>query len=687
MQLALLLCAICPATGQMAHGDVSPSAGCAAPRCTIVRTAITVETLPHAPLLGLRIYTLMSSSLRTRIIVLCVAIVVCAMALIATSNFWMTRDSTLHLVQTQANQLAKAEADALSAWLLAKQRVVASLAPHTAAQDRVSVLKTAVQAGGFDQAYMGYPDRSYVFSENRAGRAADYDPTQRAWYKGALAANGASMTEPFIGATTQKLIITFSQLVGSSSQVQAVVAGDVLLESVIEDIAAIRPTPNSYAFLLSGRGTIVAHPQRDLVLQPLSALHPDLTLPKLTQQSEDLEQHLWQLQGREGYVLTQAIAGTPWVLAVVMDHAEVTAPLQHMLTLSLLVAVAVCALATALLFWSIRQTLLRLDAVRQAIHAAGDGNFSQRLQVQGKDELSEMAHAYNRFADNIAQVLYRMRDSSHSVEVAASEIAAGNQNLSERTEQQADHLAQTVVSVDQLTNNVQLNAQNANRANSLAQTASAVAHKGGTVVHGVVGVMQEINQASLRMADIIGVIDSIAFQTNILALNAAVEAARAGEQGRGFAVVASEVRQLAQRSATAAHEIKQLIDNSVTKVSSGSALVQEAGQTMQEIVHSVQSVAAIMGEISHASQSQSQDIAHINQVVNNMESSTQQNTALVEEAAAAAASLREQARVLAQMVSGFTLQEAHAAALPPSFTAPASASTSTASAAPALPAR
>ena len=596
----------------------------------------------------------MHLSLKTRIIVLCVAIVVSAMAAVAASNFFMTRSNTLHMVALQANQLAQAQAAGLGQWLHAKRSVVASLTPHTAAEDRVSILKTAVQAAGFDQAYMGYPDGSFIFSENRA-RAADYDPRGRAWYKGALAAQGASMTEPFIGASTKKLIITFSHLVGSSANVQAVVAGDVMLESVIETISAIKPTPSSYAFLVSGTGTVVAHPQRDLILKPMSAIHNGLNQESLAQSAS--AQTIWNLNGRDAYVFAQTIPGTNWQLAVVMDRTEVSASLQSMLTTSSLIALVLTGLAAGLLYWSISKALQRLEAVRQAINAAGEGNFNQRLHVQGNDELSEMSRAYNRFADSIVNVLHRMRDSSNSVETAACEIAAGNQNLSERTEHQADSLAQTVVSIDQLTQNVQLNAEHASRANALAQDATEVARRGGAVVDGVVDVMQEINQASLRMADIIGVIDSIAFQTNILALNAAVEAARAGEQGRGFAVVASEVRSLAQRSATAASEIKHLIHNSVSKVSSGSALVKDAGATMQEIVQSVQSVATIMSEISHATHSQSMGIAQINQSVVDMEGSTQQNTALVEEAAAAAASLREQARLLAQMVNSFSLQE------------------------------
>lgn len=418
-------------------------------------------------------------------------------------------------------------------------------------------------------------------------------------------------------------------------------------------VTAIRPTAHSFAFMVSGSGALVAHPDSKLLLQPISTLHADLQLNSLAANPA----RIWHLHDRDVYVFARPIAGTPWQLAIAMDAEEVTAELQATLRLTLMATLLVCVIAALALYVAVSRALVRLHQVQNAITAAGEGDFTTRLQLQGQDELTRIAAAYNQFAENITQVLHRIQGTGSSVEVAASEIAAGNQNLSTRTEQQADALAHTAQSLQQLTDNVQRNAEHANSANQLAHTAYDVAHKGGHVVDNVVQVMQDIQQSSRRIADIIGVIDGIAFQTNILALNAAVEAARAGEQGRGFAVVAGEVRQLAQRSATAAREIHQLINESVQKVGNGTSMVQDAGQTMQEIVQSVQHVTGIMAEISAASQAQSHDIAQINQAVVNMEGSTQQNTALVEEAAAAASSLREQAAVLAQLVHQFCLRQ------------------------------
>ena len=263
--------------------------------------------------------------------------------------------------------------------------------------------------------------------------------------------------------------------------------------------------------------------------------------------------------------------------------------------------------------------------------------------------------AMKQMRDSLATIVGQVRMGTDAIATASAQVAAGNMDLSSRTEQQASSLEETASSMEELTSTVTENAENARQANTLAAKASEVAVRGGTVIHEVVGTMEQINDSAKKIVDIITVIDGIAFQTNILALNAAVEAARAGEQGRGFAVVASEVRTLAQRSASAAKEIKQLIGNSVEKVEIGSKLVADAGATMSEIVESVQHVTDIMAEISSASQEQTMGIGQINQAVAQMDQVTQQNAALVEEAAAASEAMQEQAANLAEVVSVFKL--------------------------------
>jgi methyl-accepting chemotaxis protein len=288
--------------------------------------------------------------------------------------------------------------------------------------------------------------------------------------------------------------------------------------------------------------------------------------------------------------------------------------------------------------------------------AAGDLTVNVDLR---KGDSHSLLYAIHRMQLELARVVSQIRQGTDTIATASSQIAAGNQDLSSRTEEQASSLEETAASMEELTSTVKQNADNARQANQLAVSASSVAVRGGSVVAEVVGTMGAINASSRKIVDIIGVIDGIAFQTNILALNAAVEAARAGEQGRGFAVVAAEVRNLAQRSAAAAKEIKVLIDDSVGKVEEGGKQVAQAGQTMDEIVDSVKRVTDIMAEITAASQEQTSGIEQINQAITQMDQVTQQNAALVEEAAAAAQSLQAQASGLTQAVSVFRIQGGH----------------------------
>jgi len=323
------------------------------------------------------------------------------------------------------------------------------------------------------------------------------------------------------------------------------------------------------------------------------------------------------------------------------------------------------ALSAAIgLIFAVLSTRSITRPIQQAVDSAqaiSQGDLSIHIQPQGRDETADMMRALRDMRDNLARMVGGVRSSAEGVSTASAEIAQGNNDLSARTEQQASALQETAASMTELSTTVRQNADSASQANQLAMTASSVAIRGGEVVSQVVETMKGINEASSKIADIISVIDGIAFQTNILALNAAVEAARAGEQGRGFAVVASEVRALAGRSAEAAKEIKVLIGTSVARVEHGTALVDQAGSTMTEVVGAIRRVTDIVGEISAASGEQASGVTQVGHAVDQMDQATQQNAALVEEMAAAASSLRTQAHALVEVMAVFKLSPEHAA--------------------------
>ena len=331
------------------------------------------------------------------------------------------------------------------------------------------------------------------------------------------------------------------------------------------------------------------------------------------------------------------------------------------IVVGLVVVVVLITVGTGWLVRSIRDPLFQANEIAARI---AQGDLSSHISTTRQDEFGQLLHSLASMNESLGRMVAQVRQSTDSIATASFEIAQGNNDLAQRTEHTSSNLQSTASSMDNLTATVQHSTENARQASALAANASNVAQRGGTVVTQVVTTMQEIDASSKKIADIISVIDGIAFQTNILALNAAVEAARAGEQGRGFAVVASEVRSLAQRSAEAAKEIKGLIDTSVQKVNSGTRLVTDAGATMQEIVESVGRVAHVIDEITSAATEQSAGIAGVNQAIGNLDQMTQQNAALVEESAAAAESLREQADRMKEAVAVFRVSDHHHHAQP-----------------------
>ena len=349
-----------------------------------------------------------------------------------------------------------------------------------------------------------------------------------------------------------------------------------------------------------------------------------------------------------------------WVISEVSDQEAMASQRRALWAVWGAMGLALLALAGGL-FWTLHSGVSRpLRELTQTITRVSQGDLTQPFSSPRRDEIGDLVREIESMRQRYVQMLRQVSTAAHSIASASSQIAQGNQDLSERTESTAERLARSAQSVEQVTHGVRQSADAASQAHQLSASAVDVASRGGHLVGQVVSTMGEINDSSRKIGDIIGVIDSIAFQTNILALNAAVEAARAGEQGRGFAVVASEVRNLAQRSAEAAKEIKLLITTSVSKAESGARLVEDAGQTMDEIVRSVQRMGDIIGDIAAASNEQAQSIALVNQDVAELDQMTQQNAALVEESTSASQSMRAQANQLESSVAVFKLPEEHA---------------------------
>jgi methyl-accepting chemotaxis protein len=451
---------------------------------------------------------------------------------------------------------------------------------------------------------------------------------------------------------------------------QHAMSEDDAKKQALQAISILRYGTDGYYSINDSHAVMLMHPIKpQLIGKDLSNFtdpagnHLFLDIVKASQQEHGgFIHYLWSKPGSEEPVskLSYGLRFAPWdwdiVTGMYMDDVN-AAFVSNIIRWVAIIGVlgTLATIAMVLLLRSVRRGLGGdLEVAVSAARRIAEGDLTAPLSVRHDDDSSLMA-VLAHMQSGLADAVKRVRVGTENINVGASEIAAGNTDLSQRTEQQAAALVETASSMDQMTTNVKMNAESASQAAKLAEQAADVATRGSSVVDDVVRTMNEITSSSQKIGDIIGVIDGIAFQTNILALNAAVEAARAGEQGRGFAVVASEVRSLAQRSATAAKEIKALIESSTNTVDQGAALVANAGSTMGEIVQSVRRVNEILEEISHASREQSAGIEQVNRAVGEMDKVTQQNAALVEEAAAAAQSLKDQATVLREAISGFSL--------------------------------
>ena len=445
------------------------------------------------------------------------------------------------------------------------------------------------------------------------------------------------------------------------------------MELLKQRIRAIKVGETGYFYVLNAApgkqyGELMVHPAKEgqNILESRDA-DGRFFIKEILEKKNGRIVYDWQNPGESGarqkFVAYSYVKDWNWVIAGGTYRDEITAAASELRNRFVVLGLVSLAILSGLLHYVIRRTICRpLAQVQDVARRIAEGDLTAQATVVRRDEIGRLTQAINAIGGRLSGVVGQVREGAEQIANASQEISAGNLDLCSRTEEQAASLATTASSMDDLTGTVRQNAEHAHQANELARTASSIAQKGGATVAQVVERMESITQASRKISDITGVIDGIAFQTNILALNAAVEAARAGEQGRGFAVVANEVRSLAQRCASAAKEIKVLIDASNGEVDAGSRLVAEAGQTMQEVLAGVGRVTDIMADISAAGQEQTRGIEDVNRAIGEMDAVTQQNAALVEQASAAALAMHEQADALARSVRQFRLAENGAAA-------------------------
>ncbi|KAB0638041.1 methyl-accepting chemotaxis protein [Burkholderia stagnalis] len=600
----------------------------------------------------------MLSSIRTRILATCVAIVVTALAATGGLVYFVVKHHNDEAIDQNHESILTGHALAIDEWVASRSRETQALADTIAIGegDPLPALKLLGKSGGFEVLTLGLPDKT-AFSN--VPLKPGYDPTARPWYQQAVGAGHLVATALYLDASTGKPAFAFAVPIVRDGAVKGVMAASLFMQSVSAIVTAVHPTPSSFAFLVDKSGRVIAAPKTDLIMKPATDLSPALDAGHLEALKAASEPVAVDIDGATKLLRARPIAGTDWSLVLALDKTDVTTGMRAVATTTLaailIVAVIAAALVGALTNAAFRRILLVRDALTDV--ASGSGDLTKRLPASGEDEAAQIAHAFNLFAEKISTILLEIRAFSESVNVASAEIAQGNQDLSSRTEHAASSLQETAAALEEIAGTARNSADAVTQVSRLAESASDVAMRGGAVVGEVVSTMHDITQASTEIANIIGVIDGIAFQTNILALNAAVEAARANEHGRGFAVVAGEVRALAQRSAQAAKEIKQLIHSSVEKIEGGSGLVQTAGATMDEIVESVRSITSVIAEITVAATEQSTGLAQVNQAVSQLDNATQQNAALVEQSAAAATLLREQAGKLAETVGEFKLAE------------------------------
>ena len=594
-------------------------------------------------------------SIRTKLVILATCTVVVAMAALAFANHQSARNAIIAEVQETTNLVIDGTSQQIDSWFQNRKNIVNALAPAASSYYPLAVLDQARESGMFTATFIGWVNKRFVTSP-AARLDSSFDPTTRPWFIEAANAKKPILTNPYMDVDNEHMIATIaSPIMNDQDELVAISGADINMQEIVNLVRQTQPTPNSYALLVDGQGHIVAHPQESLTFTPFANHYPATHAIGLQKLAEERSSFDANVNGEPFWINVRSIPGTTWHLLIATHQGDALARLNSMRVQAITTSLIMILLAVLVLSFAARRALQRLVVLQSALEdiASGEGDLTRRLDETGNDELSKVSRSFNIFVSKISDTISSIRTTAESVNVASEQIAAGNTDLAARTEQAAAAIQETASSMEELASTVRQTAEAGNVADQIANNSRAAAIEGGQLMMDVVDTMQDINGSSQRMSDIVGVIDSIAFQTNILALNAAVEAARANEHGHGFAVVAGEVRSLAQRSAQSAREIRELILANVDRVNAGSELVRTAGGAMEKIVTEVQHLSDIIGEIKVAANEQNAGISQVGIAMTQLEATTQQNSSLVAESAAASASLSVQAHALSQAVAGF----------------------------------
>ncbi|SEL16601.1 methyl-accepting chemotaxis sensory transducer with Cache sensor [Kosakonia sacchari] len=596
----------------------------------------------------------MLSSFRNRILFIVVAILVLSLSLNTAINYFISNNATTKSINSTLTSLAESNTTTIEQWVTTRIAQIANLTPYVNHPDPVALLKQAAAAGNFLNVDIAFTDK-HVLSSDPSGIPEGYDPTSRPWYIEANNARTTIITEPYQDISSRRLTMTIATPAFNNNALQAVIEGDIAMDEIIKNVRAIHPTPHSFGMLIDSQGQIIAHPNDDLTMKQLGSVSPDLNLSQLLTSATPVEA---SVSGADAYLLARPIKGTAWYIVVAIDKNEVRSGMNTLLQISAISLLVLICLSVLTVGYITQKSVAPLIKIREAMDeffSSDKGDLTQRLPVHGKDEIAQIAIAFNGFTDKLVEAMTSIRNNSGQVRTAAIEMSSRNDDLALRTEESAASLQQTSVSLEEISANVAHSSATSREANTAAVDAASDAQQGIDSVHYLIKTMKEIEAASSQISVITSVINGIAFQTNILALNASVEAARAGEQGRGFAVVANEVRQLASRSAEAAKEISNLIDTTVSSVASGVQQVDNTSMTMQKIVGSVSSVTTMIAEISLATEEQTKGINEISKAVTQLETTVQRNVQLTEESKGTASGLLQQANELMDAIRRYKM--------------------------------